>query len=254
MTRTERVRYEMLQRVSDFGTTHKDRFPESSNGARAFADIARTVATIESNLAEKTVAIRESRRARAGQRRQILHQMKTIVRTSSAIHVEPSDALRLRMPKKRSDSAIINAARAFLREVEPYQAQLAGLGLPADYITDLRTAVEAFAEALRESRTGRSTVAFTRATIAAAIAEGARIASTLDVIVLNLFENDPAVMAAWTRDRRIVTWQGDDTPVAPAPATLVPSGTEPAVAAPPAVPVAGDDQAATSAGALRRAS
>lgn len=119
MTRTERVRYEMLQRVSDFGTTHNDRFPESSNGARAFADIARIVSTIESNAAEKAVTVRESRRVKADQRKRILQRMKAIVRTSKAIRSETSGSLRLRMPARRSHSAIINAARAFRRKPSP---------------------------------------------------------------------------------------------------------------------------------------
>lgn len=252
MTRYERVRYEMLQRVSDFGTNHKDRFPESSNGARAFADIARIVSTIETNVAEKAVTVRESRRVKADQRKRILQRMKAIVRTSTAIRSDTSGSLRLRMPARRSDSAIINAARAFLQEAEPYQSQLVGLGLPADYLTELRTTVEAFAAALREGRTGRSQVAFTQAAIRAALAEGARIALVLDVIVVNLFEDDPAVMAAWTRDRRIVHWRADNAPAKEVTGAIAATVPQPAAAQPAAVPIVADE--ASPPDALRRAS
>lgn len=252
MTRSERVRYEMLQRVSDFGTTHKDRFPELSNGARAFADIARIVLTIETNVAEKAVTVRETRRARSDRRQRILRGMKAIVRSSAAIRSETSGWVRLKMPVKRSDSALVNAARAFLQEVEPYQEQLAGLGLPADFFTELRSTVEAFAAALSDGRTGRSNVAFTQATITAALAEGARVASVLDVIVLNLFEDDPAVMAAWTRDRRIVHWRADDGPVGEAAAAAVVTGAEGAVAKSADDPVVADE--ASPSAALPKAS
>jgi hypothetical protein len=180
MTRNERVRLEMLQRVRDFGTTHKDRFPESSNGARGFADLARIVATIEGQAARKIVAVREGRRVKADRRKLILDRMKTIVRTSTAIRTDSGGWLSLRMPKQTSDTAIITAARAFLGELEAYQEQLVGLGLSAGYLTELGTTVDGFEEALKERRTGRS-----------------------------------AVGAAWTRDRRIVDWNGPDTPAKP---------------------------------------
>ncbi len=252
MTRSERVRYERLQRVSDFGTTHKDRFPESSNGARAFADIARIVSTIETNLAQKAVTVRESRRVKAEQRKRILQRMKAIVRSSTAIRSETSGSLRLRMPAKRSDSAIINAARAFLQEAEPYQSQLVGLGLPADYLAELRTTVEAFAAALKDGRTGRSHVAFTQATIRTALAEGARIALVLDVIVANLFEDDPAVMAAWTRDRRIVHWRADSAPAREVTEATAATNAQPVAGEPAAAPLVASEPSPPDG--LRRAS
>ena len=52
MTRMERTRYEMLLRVRDFGRRYQSRFPESSDGAQAFATVARAVAEIEASPQE----------------------------------------------------------------------------------------------------------------------------------------------------------------------------------------------------------
>lgn len=228
MNRSQRVRYEMLLRVRDFGATYADRFPESSGAARAFAEVARLTAMIQEMDAKRIVAVREGQRARVDQRKLMLNRMKAIVRTSRAIRSATGSRLRLAMPNRRSDTTMVLAARAFLHETEPYQDQLEGFGLPAAYLTELRSTADVFEAALKARRAGRSGVAFARAAITAALGEGADLARTLDVIVHNLIGHDPAAMAAWTRDRRLVTWRGD------APATVA---TEPASAGGPA-PVA----------------
>lgn len=113
--------------------------------------------------------------------------------------------------------------------------------------------MEAFATALRDGRTGRSNVAFTQATITAALSEGAKVAAVLDVIVLNLFEDDPAVMAAWTRDRRIVHWRADSEPAAEVVGTTTATSAGADAAQPAAAPVVADE-ASPPDGSLKRAS
>ena len=222
MTRSERVRFEMLLRLRDFGAAHKDRFPESSAGARAFGDVARAVGEIETHAVNRIVTGRESARVRADRRTFIVERLRTIAHTSKGIRTASGARLRLRMPDSRSDTAILNAARAFLREAAPYQEQLVSLGLPPTYFAELGEAADGFAAALTERRTGRSGEAGAKGGINAAFLLGADAARTLDIVVPNVLGGDPVAMAAWQRDRRVVGRNGKDAPATdtePAPVT-----------------------------------
>jgi hypothetical protein len=204
MTRKERTRYEMLLRVRDFGTRNQNRFPESSDGAEAFATVARAVADIDAQATNKVVVLHEARRSKAERRKTMLQRMRTIARTSRGIHTPLGTPLRLTMPTRTSDVAVVRGARTFLQEAEPYQDQMVRLGLPATYFAELRDAADAFEAALTERRAGRSGIAGAQAGIKAALTQGTDAARTLDIIVANTFGADPIVMAAWERDRRLV--------------------------------------------------
>lgn len=204
MTRREQVRYEMLLRVRDFGANHQDRFPGSSPGGQMFAALAGTVAEIDTHATNKLVTVREARRLKTDRRKLMLERMQAIARTSRAIRTESGSRLRLEMPDRTSDIAIVRAARAFLQETEPYQDQLLPLGLPASSFTELRAAADAFEAAMTERRTGRSGVAGAQAGIKAGLALGADTARTLDIIIANTLGSDPVAVAAWNRDRRLV--------------------------------------------------
>jgi hypothetical protein len=108
------------------------------------------------------------------------------------------------MPKRRSDVAIITSARAFLREAEPHQDQMVNLGLPSTCLTELRATTDAFDEALKEARAGRSGVAAAQAAIRTALADGLNAARLLDIVVPNSIGDDAVSLAAWHRDRKVI--------------------------------------------------
>jgi hypothetical protein len=215
MTRTQRVRYEALLRIRDFGAAHQDRFPSSSSGHAAFAAVADAVADIDEHAAAKLVAVREGRRDRIARRKLILDRMAAISRTSRAVTLPAGVPLRLAMPRRRSDVTIATSARAFLREAEAHQDQLVNLGLSSTCLSELRAATDAFDEALKEARAGRSAVAAMQAGIAAALASGLAAARTLDIIVPNAMADDATELAAWHRDRKVIEGRGRTAPPAP---------------------------------------
>jgi len=47
MTRKDRVRYEMLLRIRDFGKAHHELFPESKSGHQAFGIVARAIEQVD---------------------------------------------------------------------------------------------------------------------------------------------------------------------------------------------------------------
>jgi hypothetical protein len=194
----------MLLRVRDFGANHQDRFPESSTGAQAFGTIAGLVAEIDTHAINKLVVVREARRLKADRRGVMLERMRTIARTSRGIRTESGTLLRLHMPDRTADIAVVCSARAFLQEATAYEDRFVSLGLPATCFAELREATDAFEAAMKDRRTGRAGVAGAQAGIKAGLKRGADTARTLDIIVANTLGSDPVAMAAWNRDRRLV--------------------------------------------------
>lgn len=237
MKRPHRVRYEMLLRVRDFGKSHPNLIPESSqSGQQAFAAVTRAIEQIETHETGRHIAANESRRDKHARRAVIVDRMKAIATTSKAVAVESGATLRLRMPKQVSDVAIAEAARRFLNLAEAHQDQFVNLGLPPTCLTSLRDALTAFEAALSDRRIGRAGVAAATAAIKAALTDGTRAARTLDTVVTNAAKGDPAVLAAWNRDRRVIAGIGkSEEHIGPqnAPAPASEAADTPAIAAEP---------------------
>jgi hypothetical protein len=241
----------MLLRVRDFGSRYQTRFPESSDGAQAFATVARAVAEIDAHATNSVVVLHQAQRSKAERRKTMLQRMQAIARTSRGIRTALGTPLRLTMPNRTSDIAVVRGARAFLQEAEPYQDQLVRLGLPATYFAELRDAADAFDAALTDRRAGRSGIAGAQAGIKAALTQATDAARTLDIIVANTFGDDPIVMAAWERDRRLV--DGQRKPHADASDAPAAEHT-PADALPVSAPAEAETPAAQPDDPLRRAS
>lgn len=238
MTRTDRIRYEMLLRVRDFGNTHKELFPEPLSGHQAFATVARVIDEIDAHVTARAIAAGETRKDQAARRQVILARMQSIARTSRRVTQASGALMRLRMPRKQADTALVADARLFLTRAEACHDQFVSLGLPASCLTDLRAALDAFEAAMTDRRLGRAGVASAQAAIEASLTEGSNAARTLDVVVANTVNDDPALLAAWERDRRLVTGRSKhDAPEPPAPATTPASTATPPDAAPPVDPL-----------------
>lgn len=220
MTKSERVRYEMLLRVRDFGTSQRAVFPESSKGGKTFASVARAVAEIDAHATAKQLALHEGRRAKAAARAAVRRWMLTIARTARDLtRATPALELTLRMPVGSSEVAMLAAARTFLESATPLEAQLVELGLSATFLAEFKEATDTFEEQLGNRREGRGTVASSQAGIKSALADGMNAARTLDVIVTNTVGHDPVLFARWQRDRRLV----DGRALSPAVATTTPA-------------------------------
>jgi hypothetical protein len=232
MTRYERVRYEKLLRVRDFGKTHAAIFSESSSGQQALATVARVIEEIDALTTARLIAAEDSGKAKAARRKVILDRMQAIVRTSRRVTESSGSRMRLRMPRQIADVAVASAARRFLTTAEAHHDQFVRLGLPATCLTELREVLATFEAAMEDRRIGRQGVASAKADIKVALATGADAASELDVIVRNAAANDAGVLAAWERDVRIVDWLRRRNGTAAAAASVTPASST----APPPTP------------------
>lgn len=204
MTRQQRYELEMLQRVREFGTTHRQLFPESSVGGEALRTVTRAVADIEAHLVAKLRAEEEGRKVKTAARAAVHQRLLDIARTARGmVGADPGLDNKFRMPKVKNDSALLAAARVFVDEAEKVKDRLVSLNLPPSFITDLSEAADAFEQATRGRLAGRSNLAAARAGVTTAVTQGLDAVRLLDVVVTNALKHDPTLLAAWTRDRHI---------------------------------------------------
>lgn len=205
MTRRERIRYEMFTRVRDFGAAHRDVFRDGSAGAQAFAKVADAAAAFETHLDAKSTTAAQSRQTKTTARNALKARMRGVIRTSRGVARVAADGRKaLRMPLRRSDIALLTAARACVKAAKPIEADCIHLGLPATFLADLRDAIDDYERVIRDRRTHRAAAAAAQKGITAAIADGFTAIRTLDIVVTNAIETDPERFAAWQRDRRLV--------------------------------------------------
>ena len=231
MTKTERVRYEMLLRVRDFGTSQAAAFPESSTGEQVFAKVAQAVAEIDAHARGKLLAAQEGRRAKAAARATVRRWMLAIARTARDVaRGTPGLEKTLAMPRSHSDVALVTSAHTFLDTADSIKDQLVRLGLPVNFLAEFREAVNTFENAMAGRCAGRGSVAAGQAGIEAALVEGMNAARTLDVVVTNTLGHDPVLFARWQRDRRLVEGKskgtGDATTLPVSPEADVPKPSE----------------------------
>ena len=82
MDRYQSLRYEMFLRVREFGTTHRQLFPESSTAHKSFAALATAVDRIRTHTTAATLTAGEGRKPTKMLREAINDRLITLARTS----------------------------------------------------------------------------------------------------------------------------------------------------------------------------
>lgn len=220
MLKIERMKYETLLRVKDFGIAHRERFPEGSIGGQAFAQVADAAGEIEALAQAKPLAAGTGQKEKALAREAVKAAMQEIARTARGIELAPGTRNTLLMPRRGSDVVVLGAARTFIREAEAVREELGRLGLPDTCITALRAAVDVFESTMRGRRAGRTGVAAAAGGMKAAFGRASKALAKLDIVVPNAVKGDAALLAAWKRCREVVGGHSSrtaaDRPEAPA--------------------------------------
>ena len=98
----EKLRYEMLLRVRDFGSEHQSLFPATSAAGQAFTTVVEAVAAIEDQAANRLVTAQAGKKARAVARQDVAGRLAAIARCARrAGRLEPKVAAVLRLPRKK---------------------------------------------------------------------------------------------------------------------------------------------------------
>ena len=154
-------------------------------------------------------------------------QIDAISRTAGLMAEDKPDlAERFRLPKARTDQALLTAGRLFVRDSGTFEAEFLAHGMPSTFRADLNTAIERFEQALHGRDAGRAEQTAARAGISAALESGLAAVQNLDVIVANCLRGDAVMMAVWDRERRVQYPKSAGSVVAaatPAPLDSVPA-------------------------------
>lgn len=202
MQRETKARYGVLVNVNDFEAAHVEQFPASSVAGQAFAEVATSVADFETHFGNAVRAAEEARRVKAGLRRAVIDGLKAISHTGRGWATRATGQNLFRLPARKSAPALLDAARRFIVDAEPRKAEFVRMGLPPDFLTEIRTSVDAFARAIEGRRAGRLQARKARAAMEASLARGFTALRTLDIVVVNAVRRDPVVAAAWEGARR----------------------------------------------------
>lgn len=204
MTEKQTRRYEMLVRVQKFGADHADRFPATTPGGLAFADVASAVTQASEQEVVRQMAFGEGRHSRQEARRQLIEMLDRIRQTALVLSIDtPIAGDAFARPRKQGHRALLHQAESCAQDAVPFEAALVAHGLPTTFQADLRTLIAAFAAALDRSAAGRSAASQARSGVLAALDHGARAARRLDAIVGNVMAGEKALLDHWTHERRI---------------------------------------------------
>jgi len=225
MKRSDVHRYDMLTRVSTFGTTHRDLFPASSFGGRMFKALGEALDQMRTHIdseASGRSAARRNAASKADARKSLWNALDQTARIARAIEDDtPAVRDKFRLPK-RTDHEIVTAARAFATDAAPLSAVFVGHGLRHGFVADLRAKADTLEKAALDNGTSRERRAAARAGIAAAFDLATAALRRLDVIVPNGVVDDPSVRAAWSTARRVPRVRTGPEADAPAPSPTVP--------------------------------
>ena len=200
-------RYEMLVRVREFGKTHSEIFPPGTVGGQAFAEVTTAIESLNAHAAEYASgrgSARETVTTKAIARGALREDIDAIVRTARAMSLgTPGLEDKFRPPRGSGDLALINTARAFVRDAAPMSNEFLAYSMPEDFLEDLNRDIRAFEDAMRGRDAGTGVHVAARAALDKTMEAALNALKRLDAAVPNRLKGDAAALAVWTRARRL---------------------------------------------------
>jgi hypothetical protein len=160
--------------------------------------VGEAAAAIDAQVQAKFAAAVMSQQKKTRAREKLKDRMREVIKTSRGVaRVTPDARKAFRLPVRRSDVALLTAARACLRAAKPIEADGIELGLPATFLQELCGAIDDFDRVTRDRRVHRAAAAAAQKSLTAASANGFAAVRTLDIVVTNVLRDDSVRLAAW---------------------------------------------------------
>ena len=148
MNSDETRRHDMLKRVRNFGEVRAADFPDTSLGHELFAEVAAALKELDANAtnqASEANAAVGGTTTKGTIREELSDALAAINRTARALAFDtPGLEDKFRLPRSGSDQALLNAARAFAMDAVPLKAAFIRHEMPANFLEELQTQIDAF--------------------------------------------------------------------------------------------------------------
>jgi hypothetical protein len=146
----------------------------------------------------------QSTTSKAATRDELWRDLEAISCTArSMAFSNPGIEDKFRLPSKPKAQDLLSFARSVAVDAVPFNAEFIRRGLPADFLEDLDDDIEAFERAITGQIQGTEAHVAASAAIEELIDEGIRTLRELDLIMRNIFADDPAALAQWLSARRV---------------------------------------------------
>ena len=196
----------MLVDVRDYGSSRTADFPASSRGGELLTEVAAVVAELSKQAIVQTATtggVRVSGAAKARLRASLREDLGALIRTARVITADNPDLeKKFRLPKV-GDQLLLNAARAFLEDAEPFAAEFPKHEISADVLVKFRSDIDALQAAISERNQNRGSRIQARARLQTLLSRGIKALRKLDVIVRNKFRADQPSLTAWDSAKHV---------------------------------------------------
>jgi len=192
---------ERLGRVKEFGTLHAAHFPLGSRAHQWFGAITTSVETFAAQSGAQVASLNTARESTASKGSifdDLRRKLEMINRAAHGMAVDESELIeRFRMPAGSGERAWLSAARAFVTNATPREAEFIANALPTDFLAALTAIVAEFEEAISTKHQNREAHVTAKVAGDEAVDEGLKALRRLDPIIRNQFHDDPVMLAAW---------------------------------------------------------
>jgi|SRR5215471_13975155 len=202
MNDNERRRYEMFVRVRDFGAAHSADFAANSLAHQQFTALGTVITEVDGQAASEVSGhgdVRRGTESRSQARAALRDDLEAINGTARVLANDvPGLDDKFRLPRGNNDKDLVNSARAFKADAGPLKGQFIAHEMPADFLDQLQSDIDAMEAAISFQGSGVSNHVAAGAAIDDTISRGIDIVRKLDAIVRNRHADNPAVLAEWT--------------------------------------------------------
>lgn len=219
MNDRETARFETIQRVGQFGLAHAADLqpavvlPMHQRAQRLFQSLNAEKTGLIARLAATSTQqqtghadYRGGATAKSVLRDAITSDLRRINEAVASLAEEqgkPELMHHFRMPWGETNEAFATRATAFVEQAEPLRDDLLSLGLPEDFLTLLAARVADFKAAEQAKSTGLQSRVGAGEGLDADLRAGLAAVRQLNVILKNLYRNNPTQLAAWRTAARV---------------------------------------------------
>jgi len=202
--KTNRI-HQTFIRMRDFGRDHASEFAADGLGKKAFTELDGIIAELEKHTAAQASGFGRKRHGtitRAESREELRDLVSAVSRTAEVLAEVPGVEGNFDLPAANSDRALLTCARAFAADLAPFATQFEAQELPG-LVANLNLKIDALEAAIEQQASGTSDHVESGAAVEDTTERGLNLRRTLDVVVRNKYEDDPAIMAKWVSARHI---------------------------------------------------